>query len=137
MAERLLDVFFYGLFMDPQLLRDKGVEPMEIRQAAVPGFALRIGARASLVPEPAGIALGVVMKLSHADLQRLYSEPSVAAYKPEPVLAKLRVGGTVAALCFNLPEAPSSGEKNTEYAVRLRVVAQRVGLPSDYVESIR
>jgi hypothetical protein len=137
MNQRLLDVFFYGLFMDPQLLRDKGVHPTDIRLAAVRGFALRIGARAALVPESAGVTQGVVMKLTHADLQRLYSEPSVAAYKPEPVLAALQDGDTVAALCFNLPEAPSIDERNSEYAAKLRVVAQRVGLPDNYVTSIR
>ena len=137
MAERVLDVFFYGLFMDSGLLRDKGVRPSDIRLAAVPGFALRIGARAALVPDTDAIAHGAVMKLSHADIQTLYSEPSVAAYKPEPVLANLQDGRTVAALCFNLPEAPSPDERNAEYATRLRVVAQRVGLPGDYVKFIR
>ena len=136
MTERLLDVFFYGLFMDPQLLRGKGVHPEDIRLAAVAGFTLRIGARAALVPDSAGSTRGVVMKLSHTDIQRLYSEPSVAAYKPEPVLVQLRDGRMVAALCFNLPEAPSPDEKNTVYAAKLRVVAERVGLPGDYVASI-
>lgn len=58
------------------------------------------------------------------------------AYRPEPVLAALRNGATVAALCYNLPEPPSPDERNTEYASKLRALAQRVGLPSDYVASI-
>lgn len=82
---------------DQQLLDGKGARPVDIRLAAVPGFALRIGARAALVPTPAVQVHGLLMKLSHADIEKLYSEPSVRAYRPEPVLAVLRNGATVAA----------------------------------------
>ncbi len=137
MNPRRLDVFFYGLFMDPQLLDGKGIRPVDIRLAAVPGFALRIGARAALVPTPAGEVHGVLMKLSQADIEKLYSEPSVQAYRPEAVLAVARDGVTVAALCYNLPEPPPPDERNAVYASKLRSLAQRIGLPSDYVASIR
>jgi hypothetical protein len=136
MDQRLLDVFFYGLFMDQQLLSDKGARATDVRIATVPGFVLRIGARAALVPDSAGIVHGIVMKLSHMDLERLYSEPSLMAYRPEPVLATLQSGATVAALCFNLPEAPSPSESNPAYAAKLRTLAQRIGLPGSYVASI-
>jgi hypothetical protein len=43
MSARRIDVFFYGLFMDADLLRSKGVHPENVRQACAPGFALRIG----------------------------------------------------------------------------------------------
>lgn len=137
MDQRRLDVFFYGLFMDPQLLESKGIRPVDIRLAAVPGFGLRIGTRAALVPTPAGEVHGVLMKLSHADLAKLYSEPGVRAYRPEAVLAVAGNGETVAALCYNLPEPPSPAERNAEYASKLRSLAQRVGLPGDYVASIQ
>jgi hypothetical protein len=137
MEQRLLDVFFYGLFMDHQLLNGKGIRPTDIRLAAVPGFVLRIGARAALVPTPAEEVHGLLMKLSHTDIEKLYAEPSVQAYRPEPVLAVLRDGATVAALCYNLPEPPSPDEHNAEYASKLRALAQRIGLPSDYVASMR
>ena len=133
----LLEVFFYGLFMDPQLLEAKGVHAVDARLATVPGFRLRIGARAALVPTPGAEVHGVLMKLSHADLEKLYSEPSVQAYRPEPVLAIASNGTSVAALCYNLPEPPPPDEHNAEYAGKLRSLAQRIGLPPDYVTSIR
>jgi hypothetical protein len=136
MTHRQLDVFFYGLFMDRQVLETKGIHPTEIRVAAVPGYRLRIGARAALVPDPAAEVHGVVMKLSHGELDKLYSEPSVQAYRPEPVLAVIRDGATVAALCYNLPEPPAAGERNVEYAATLRALAARLGLPSEYIDSI-
>jgi hypothetical protein len=130
-------VFFYGLFMDEELLRFKGLQPEGAEHAAVEGFALRIGQRAALVPTPGGRVHGVVFSLTLNELERLYSEPSVQAYKPQAVLAQLASGGDVAALCYNLPEPPLPTERNPEYASKLRAVARKVGLPSEYVASLQ
>lgn len=136
MDHRRLDVFFYGLFMDHLLLESKGIRPVQARLATVPGFRLRIGARAALVPEPAGEVHGVLMKLSHGDLEKLYSEPGVKAYRPEAVFAVTRDGTSVPALCYNLPQPPPPDEHNAEYTAKLRALAQRIGLPAEYVASI-
>jgi hypothetical protein len=77
------------------------------------------------------------MKLTHAEIEKLYSEPSVRAYRPEAVTAELADGSRVAALCFNLPDLPGAEETNPEYAARLRDLARRLGFPSDYVDRIR
>jgi hypothetical protein len=52
MLPHRIEVFFYGLFMDADLLRTKGAEPVKIRPACAPGFALRIGQRATLLRNP-------------------------------------------------------------------------------------
>ena len=122
--------------MDLELLRAKGAEPVDVRPAVVRGFELRIGARAAVAPDSAASVHGLLMKLSHAELERLYAEPGVRAYRPEPVLAVVPGGAAVPALCYNLPEPPSPEERNPEYAARLRSLAQRVGLPDDYIASI-
>jgi len=137
MKSRNADVFFYGLFMDEELLRGKGLNPQRPELASVDGLALRIGQRAALVPSPAGRVHGLVVSLTLDELDRLYSEPSVQEYSPQAVLAKLGAGGVVAALCYNLPRAPSPAERNAEYASKLRAVAQKVGLPPDYVASLQ
>jgi len=130
-------VFFYGLFMDEELLRSKGLQPEGAERAAVDGLSLRIGRRAALVPSPGGRVHGLVFSLTLSELERLYSEPSVEAYRPQAVLARLASGGVVAALCYNLPQPPLPSERNPEYASKLRAVAQKVGLPSEYVASIQ
>jgi hypothetical protein len=132
-----VDIFFYGLFMDANALREKGLDPINIRPANVKGMALRLGDRATLVPDPAGCVHGMLMTLAHAELDRLYAEPSVSAYRPEPLIAELADGSTVPALCFNLPTPPQIHRTNPEYAIRLQAVARRMGLPEDYVERIR
>jgi hypothetical protein len=94
MSPRHTPVFFYGLFMDPDLLRARGLAPAN------------------------------------------YAHPGVAAYRPEAVVAEA-ADGAVAALCYNLPEAPAPGETDPAYAASLRELAARLGLPAEYVDRIR
>jgi hypothetical protein len=137
MTASRIEVFFYGLFMDAELLRTKGTHPVNIRPACVHGFALRIGQRATLLRTPGARTYGIVMELTQVEIEHLYSEASVHAYRPEAVLAELTDGSHVAALCFNLLVPPNPEEANSEYAVKLRDLARRLGLPSDYVASIQ
>jgi len=137
MLSRRADVFFYGLFMDQDLLRAKGILPEAAELAWLDGFALRIGQRAALVPSAPGRVYGLVMSLTLAELKRLYSEPGLEAYKPQAVLAHVAGGSVIAALCYNLPEPPSPGEHNSEYAGKLRAVGQKVGLPADYMAALQ
>ena len=134
---RRIAVFFYGLFMDQALLRAKGVTPDELRPAIARGFALRIGERATLVSSDGARVHGMLASLSHAELDRLYSEPSLRDYRPEAVIVDVPGGDTVPALCYNLIEPPSVEEHNPEYAAKLRALAARLSFPADYVASIR
>ena len=130
-------VFFYGLFMDSDLLRAKGLRPGLARIGYIDGYALGLGARAYVKPSPGGRVYGTVMSLGPDDRIRLYAEPSVSDYRPMEVVVHLPGEGAVRAVTYNLPEAPSAGTPNPSYAERLREVAGRLGLPTEYVASIR
>jgi hypothetical protein len=106
MADRHVDAFFCGLFMDLDVLREGGVEPVNPRQAYVDGFALRIGQRATLLPLAGGRAYGMIFALTHTERERLYAAPHPERYRPEAALAQPREGAPVPALCYNLREAP-------------------------------
>lgn len=134
---RRIDVFFYGLFMDEALLREKGINPENPRMASVENFSLVIGARASLVPCLGQTVHGVIFSLTHGDVDALYSEASVSVYRPEAVSAQLADGSTLPALCFNLPVPPSMEERNPQYVAKLKELAGRIGLPPGYVSSIQ
>ena len=116
MSSRRIEVFFYGLFMDADFLRGKGADPINIRAACVPGFALRIGQRATLLRIPDARVYGILMELTHVEIEQLYAEASVRAYRPEAVLAELTDGSRVPALCFNLlvPLVPKRPTQNTQ-----------------------
>jgi hypothetical protein len=129
------EVFFYGLFMDAAVLGAKGIGGAVGRPGVVRDWALRIGHRATLVPDPGHVVHGMLMSLRLPDVDRLYAEASVQMYRPVAVLAE--AGGTVVpALAYVLPEPPAPEERNPEYAARLRALAERLGLPADYTRSI-
>jgi uncharacterized membrane protein YccC len=136
MAIRRIDGFFYGLFMDSDILRENRVVAENPRRAYVDGYALRIGRRATLVPSPAARAYGMVFALAHDELERLYSAPGLEQYRPEAVAAHVLDGETLPALCYNLREAPGPSEANVQYAARLQNVLSKLNFPPDYVASV-
>lgn len=133
---RRIDVFFYGLFMDEALLQAKGIEPQHRRLAALEHFRLVIGERATLVPSPGEKVHGVIFSLTHAEIDSLYADASVRVYRPEAVSAAVANDVRIPALCFNLPTAPAANERNPEYAAKLKKLAERVGLPDEYISTI-
>jgi hypothetical protein len=137
MSSRRIDIFFYGLFMDTTMLRAKGINPVNPRQARVRGQVLRIGYRAALAQDRASSVFGLVMGLTHSEIEQLYSDPGVAMYQPEAVMAELAGGAVIAALCFNLPDVPATEEINHDYAKSLYVVAKKLGFPDHYVRSLK
>ncbi len=137
MDPRQIDGFFYGLFMDVQVLREAGTKPSNLRRAYVADFALRIGQRATMVPSRGARAYGMLIALTHAELDRLYSAPGLEVYRPEAVVAHPYEGEAIPALCYNLVQAPEPHERNPEYATRLQGVLENLGFPADYVQSVK
>ena len=135
MNERRVDTFFYGLFMDAQVLRDSGVVPVNPRRAYVEHFALRIGNRATLIPVAGARAYGMLIALTHAELGRLYAAPGLDQYKPHAVLANcMDLGSAVPALCYNLLDVPRAEDRKPDYAARLQRTLRDLDFPAEYVD---
>src|SRR5919201_2321986 len=98
MSDRRIDAFFYGLFMDLDILREGGVAPVNPRRAYVDNFELRIGQRAMLLPSSGARAYGMLFALTHSELEQLYAAPGPEQYRPEAVLAQPLEGTPVPAL---------------------------------------
>lgn len=135
-AASRVDVFFYGLFMDADVLREHQVAAVDPRPAYADGYALRIGRRATLIPFAGQRAYGMVYALTEAELDRLYSGPGLDQYRPEPLLVQMLGGITLPVLCYVCPR-PQPGEANAEYAARLRAVLQKLHFPPEYVKAVR
>lgn len=129
-------VFFYGLFMDENLLATRGIHPAEVVPGFVDDFALRIGERATLVREPGGRAHGVVMDIAAGEAAELYADSSVADYVAEPVVVELMGGARLDASCYNLPVEKVTGA-NKAYAEKLLRLAARLQFPPSYLDEIR
>jgi hypothetical protein len=136
MSSGTVAVFFYGLFMDESGLAAKGVVPSRAIFCHLDGYTLRIGRRATLVPDGTGRTYGVIMTLPAAGAEALYSEEGVADYVPEPVTVVLPDGTAEPAVCYNLPENLLEGT-NPVYASSLLTLATKLGLPDEYLRHIR
>src|SRR4029453_15468417 len=88
MTDRRVDGFFYGLYMDLEILREAGVAPASPRRAYVDDFALRIGQRATLLPSAGARAYGMLYAVTHGGLDRLYTAPGLEHYRPEALIAQ-------------------------------------------------
>lgn len=128
-------VFFYGLFMDADLLKGKSFHPAGGTVAFAKGYGLRIGEKSTLVPSASETVYGIVMSLAEEEIEKLYSEPGVSQYRPEYIEVTEQNGKTYKALCYILPKSKLSGS-NEEYAASLVVAAEKMGLPATYINQI-
>lgn len=131
-----MEVFFYGLFMDMDLLEEKGLDPSNPRKAHLNDYTLKIGNRASLVPGKSEKAYGLLITVDEKAIHKLYSEAGVADYLPEEVEVVTETGTVTNAICFNLPLERLAGT-NPAYAQSLYKLASELGFPNDYLEHIR
>ena len=122
-------VFFYGLFMDPALLRDKGVEPGNPRAATVAGYRLAIGERAAMLPDPRGSVWGMAYDLTHEEIDRLYGDATLADYREAAAIAVPVAGPPFAALIYTLDPAQVGAPPNADYATALAETMGRLGAP--------
>ena len=130
-------IFFYGLFMDAQLLRAQGYHPTLVGPAELPGFQIRIGERASLIPSPGATSFGMLMDLTDEEATGLYSAPDVRDYHPQEVHAMLLDDrSSHACLCYNLPAGKLGAGTNPGYAERLAALVLGLGFPAAYASEI-
>lgn len=125
--DRLNDVFFYGLYMDEDILKEKGIEPRNRREAVAKGFRLRIGNGATLLRDEESKAYGMLYSLSHEEIDTLYKniEPK---YVCEAIFVECEEE-MIPALCYTLLDEPLSEEKNEEYYHKLITCMDKYTLP--------
>lgn len=128
-------VFFYGLFMDKNLLKEQGFNPQNIQRAYLKGFQLKIGERATLAPQNEACSYGTVMELDSNELQKLYGSDGVEDYIPQTVQANRMTGEPLEAVSYILPIEKNSG-CNSEYAIKLASIAKKLDFPDYYIDEI-
>lgn len=133
-------VFFYGSYINRSVLAEADLRPDRVEVASVAGFALRIGPRANMVPQPFGAVHGILATASHAELHRLYTEHAKGklgeTYLPEAILAVDAAGRPQPALTY-LCHDMAAGPADPAYVERIAGPAEAYGFPDDYVATIR
>ena len=131
-------VFFYGSYINFDVLREVDLVPEQWEVARLDGFDIRIQPRANLVRSDQHCVYGIVATATHAQLSRLYAHARDVlgeVYLPEAVLVQTRTGTWRPALCYICPDmAPRPAE--TAYVERITSPARGYGFPEWYLERL-
>lgn len=127
--DRLQKVFFYGLYMDEEILKSKGVEPREKILACTKGYKLRVGNMATLLREENSDAYGIVYSLTYEEIDILYKDSGLTDYVAEAVMVETEDKKQIATLCCILLNPPKDDESNDSYFESLKKCMSRYNLP--------
>jgi Gamma-glutamyl cyclotransferase, AIG2-like len=93
-------VFFYGSFINREVLARVDYKPDRWEVARLDGFNLALNPLATLEPSNRHCVYGVLSTATHAELGKLYGEQWVRAYQPRAVLVITLDGTFHTALCY-------------------------------------
>ena len=140
MTHRRIWVFFYGSYINLDVLAEVSMKPGEWQAARLLGFDLHIGPRANLLPNPNGVVHGTLGLCLHDDLARLYDDHAFGVlgerYLPEAVLCVDAQGALRPAVTYvshDMVNRPATHD----YVERIAKPAAALGFPGDYVTHIR
>jgi hypothetical protein len=134
MAESKVWVFFYGSFINLDVLRGVGLVPDRVEVGRLGGFDIVIRPLANLIRSDRHSVYGILTTATHAELSRLYTyaqDQLGGMYLPEAVLVEA-AGAWRPALCYIAPEMAPTAPSN-DYIDRIVIPARQHGLPDWYV----
>ncbi len=127
-SSRLVEIFFYGLYMDDSILKNLDVVAKNKRVAYVDWYRLRIGKNATLLREKSSKCYGVVCSIMHDDIYKLYIDTGLVNYVPEALLVSTDDSKSFAAICYVLLNPPQKDEINSDYYQKLGSCMKEYGL---------
>lgn len=137
--EHRVDVFFYGSYINFDVLAEAGIDTRPYDLVRLPGYRLHIGPLANLVADDAHQAYGILTGLTHSELGTLYGEHARkklgGEYYPEAVLVFNIRNALMPALCY-LSHDMAPASPDPDYVDRILDPAREYGFPEDYLESI-
>ena len=138
MAEPRVWVFFYGSYMNFDVLKEVNFVPQQWEVAKVSGFDIVIEPRANLVRSDGHCVYGILATATHAELDRLYAHAKGVlgeTYLPEAVLAETLSGMWKPALCYIAPSMDARPAAN-DYVERIVKPAKEYDFPEWYIERL-
>jgi hypothetical protein len=139
MTEPRVWVFFYGSYMNFEVLREVDLAPAQWEVAVVSGFDIRIQPRANLVPSAEHRVYGIMATATHSELGRLYAHAKDVlgeTYLPQAVLAETTAGTIRPALCYIAPQMEPR-PATADYVERIVKPARQFGFPDWYLQRLQ
>jgi hypothetical protein len=138
MVEPRVWVFFYGSYMNFDVLKEVNLVPERWEVAKVSGFDIVIQPRANLVRSDRHCVYGILATATHAELDRLYAHAKGVlgeTYLPEAVLAETLGGIWRPALCYIAPSMEAMPAAD-DYVERIVKPAREHKFPAWYIERL-
>jgi hypothetical protein len=138
MTEPKVWTFFYGSYMNVEVLKEVDLVPERWEVARLSGFDLVIRPRANLIRSDQHCVYGIVATATHRELERLYAharDELGEVYLPEAVLVETLDGKWKPALCYLAP-AMAPRPAAAEYVERIAGPARTFGFPEWYIRRI-
>jgi cation transport regulator ChaC len=137
-AEPKVWVFFYGSYINFDVLKEVGLVPGEWEVARLPGFDIRIAPRANLIRSERDTVWGINATATHAELERLYAHAKGVlgeTYLPEAAVTSTKDGRLRPVMTYICPEMVVRPAE-AAYVDRIAAPARKFGFPRWYVERI-
>ena len=128
-------VFFYGSYINMDVLREVDLAPEEFEVAKLYGFDIRIQPLANLVRSERHCVYGIAATATHDELDRLYAHAKDVLggnYLPEAVIVETRDGKMKPALCYIAPDMKPAAAR-PDYVKRIVGPAREYGFPDWYI----
>lgn len=133
---RTIPTFFYGSFINRDVLKAGGFAPDALEVCVLHGHDIDISGAATLTPAENASVYGVLAHPTVADLKRLYAQDWLAGtYAPAPVVVAARDGQRKLALCYIAEQ--SVPRPALDYLDWILVPAAALGFPDWYVSRLR
>jgi hypothetical protein len=126
MAEPKVWTFYYGSFINLDVLKQVGYTPDRFAVARLSGFDIRIQPLANLVRSDRHSVYAIVALAAREELRRLYSQEWVGTYLPEPVLVETLEGKWRPAFSYIAP-SPATTPATNDYIDRIVMPARQHG----------
>src|SRR2546426_11825201 len=131
-----LQVFFYGSFMDTEVLRNLGVVPKKVETAELKNWSIIFSPLATIVRSEGDSVYGTIAELSQDQVRMLYTRDDLKHYNPVDITVATKRSKGVSAQCYI--SKPSTGQNpSEEYLRRVIQAAERLGFPPVYLARLR
>lgn len=128
--------FFYGSFMNPEVMSRVGHVAAQWEVSYVSGFEFSVAPRASLRAAPGRCAFGIATPMTHAKLDAMYATQSHGeTYLPRAMLASDLSGKLRPVMCYIVANM-APGAVDADYVRMISEPARQYGFPEWYVRHI-
>ena len=139
MVEHAVDVFFYGSYINFDVLKEVNIRKRAFAVGRINGYVLTIAPLANLSFSQPGSAYGIITKLTHAEMDRLYHDHARiklgGEYFPEAVIVYQLNGMYTPALCYISHNMPAA-DADPAYVERILRPTKEYGFPKWYLDHI-